>query len=163
MIISIYDFDLFIAQIIIKDDFLIGVSIKEEDFKSLDYIQKINDDSTQKEIELLENTIKQIKEYLSGKRKKFDLKLSFKCSPFAKRVYDSLIKSDYGEVYRYKDIAKLANSPKAFRAVGTCMKKNPFAIIVPCHRVIKSKEEVGNYFVNDKTKEKLLNIENKNK
>ncbi len=163
MIISIYDFGLCYGQIIIKDDLLLSVSIKEEDFKSLEYIKKINEESTPKEKELLENTIKQIKDYLKGNRKSFDLNLSFECSDFSKRVYKELLKTEYGKLYKYKDIAKLANSPKAFRAVGTCMKKNPFAFIVPCHRVVKSEENIGNYFIGGNVKEYLISMENKNK
>ncbi len=163
MIISIYDFDLFYAQITIVKNQVIGITIKEEDFKGLDYIKKINKSSTEEEKNLLKESINQLEDYLNGKRKSFDLNLSFKCSDFSKRVYEAVINTEYGEVYRYKDIAKLANSPKAFRAVGTCMKKNPFAIVVPCHRVIKSKENVGNYFLNGDLKQRLISIENKNK
>ncbi len=163
MIISIYDFDLCYGQIIIKDNSLLSVSIKEEDFKSLDYIKKVNEQATKEEKELLKDTIKQIKEYLKGSRKSFDLNLAFSCSDFSKRVYKELLKTEYGKLYRYKDIAKLANSPKAFRAVGTCMKNNPFAFIVPCHRVVKSEENIGNYFIGGNVKEYLISMENKNK
>ncbi len=163
MIISIYDFDLFSAQITIETNQVMGITIKEEDFKSLDYIKEVNKSSTNEEKDFLKETIKQIEEYLNGKRKTFDLNLYFKCSDFSKRVYEAVINTEYGKVYRYKDIAKLANSPKAFRAVGTCMKKNPFAIVVPCHRVVKSEENVGNYFLGGDLKQNLINIENKNK
>ncbi len=163
MIISIYDFKLFYGQITIVKNQVVGITIKEEEFKSLDYIKEINKFSTIEENKLLKETIKQIEDYLKGKRKKFELNLLFECSDFSKRVYEAVINTNYGEVYRYKDIAKLANSPKAFRAVGTCMKKNPFAIVVPCHRVVKSEENVGNYFLGGDLKQKLISIEKENK
>jgi methylated-DNA-[protein]-cysteine S-methyltransferase len=62
---------------------------------------------------------------------------------FQKRVYEIVKKVPKGKVTTYKEIAlKLHSSP---RAVGQALKRNPFAPIVPCHRVIKSNGEIGGY------------------
>ncbi len=50
-----------------------------------------------------------------------------------------------GEVLTYKEVAELAGKPKAYRAVGTALRKNPFPIRIPCHRVIRSDGSPGNY------------------
>lgn len=50
-----------------------------------------------------------------------------------------------GETRSYKEVAAMAGYPNAYRAVGTTMKINPFAPIIPCHRVIKSDGSIGNY------------------
>jgi len=63
---------------------------------------------------------------------------------FQKRVYEKLQQVPKGKVTTYKELAKAVKS-KAYRAVGTAMKKNPFAPKVPCHRVINSDGYVGNY------------------
>ena len=55
---------------------------------------------------------------------------------FCDHVYDIVAKIPRGKVATYGQIARLAGNPKAARAVGMCMKKNPYAPRVPCHRVI---------------------------
>jgi methylated-DNA-[protein]-cysteine S-methyltransferase len=50
-----------------------------------------------------------------------------------------------GETVTYKELAKRVGSPNAFRAVGSVMRINPLAPMIPCHRVIKSSGELGNY------------------
>jgi methylated-DNA-[protein]-cysteine S-methyltransferase len=62
---------------------------------------------------------------------------------FQKKVYEIVKKVPKGKVTTYKAIAlKLKTSP---RAVGQALKRNPFAPMVPCHRVIKSNGEIGGY------------------
>ena len=63
---------------------------------------------------------------------------------FYKKVYSLLKKVPKGRVTTYSDIAKALRS-KAYRAVGTAMRLNENAPVVPCHRVVKSDEKVGNY------------------
>ncbi|MES3032251.1 MAG: MGMT family protein [Patescibacteria group bacterium] len=63
-----------------------------------------------------------------------------------------------GKTLSYKQIAKLAKSPKAYRAVGSIMAKN-FDPSIPCHRVIKSDGTIGNYNRGIKNKIKLLRKE----
>ena len=50
-----------------------------------------------------------------------------------------------GETVTYKELAKMAGNEKASRAVGSAMANNPIALIIPCHRVIRSNDSVGNY------------------
>lgn len=64
-----------------------------------------------------------------------------------------------GSVISYGGLAKLVGSPKAYRAVGSAMNKNPFAPEVPCHRVVKSNGEIGGFAGDIKTKIKLLKDE----
>lgn len=50
-----------------------------------------------------------------------------------------------GRVITYGGLAKLINHPKAYRAVGSAMNKNPFAPQVPCHRVVKANGSLGEF------------------
>ena len=50
-----------------------------------------------------------------------------------------------GETRTYKQVAKMAGRPDAYRAVGTALKRNPFAPKIPCHRVVRSDGDIGNY------------------
>ncbi|MFP4522715.1 MAG: methylated-DNA--[protein]-cysteine S-methyltransferase [Fibrobacterota bacterium] len=52
------------------------------------------------------------------------------------KVWDALKKIPYGETRSYKELAKMAGSPKAFRAAGNANNKNRLPILVPCHRVL---------------------------
>jgi len=63
---------------------------------------------------------------------------------FKEKVLNVVRKIPKGKTMTYKEVAKKAGSPKAFRAVGSIMAQN-FRIDVPCHRVIKSDGGLGNY------------------
>lgn len=64
-----------------------------------------------------------------------------------------------GEVRTYKWVAQKAGNPQAARAVGQILKHNPYPLIIPCHRVIKSSGRQGGYIFGKKTKIALLNLE----
>ena len=64
-----------------------------------------------------------------------------------------------GKVLTYKEVAKLAGSPRAFRAVGNVLNKNPDPKNIPCHRVIKSNGQAGGYKYGTKQKLSLLKRE----
>jgi methylated-DNA-[protein]-cysteine S-methyltransferase len=64
---------------------------------------------------------------------------------FQKKVYKEVLKIRAGEVKTYKEIAIAINKPNAARAIGMAMRKNPFAPIVPCHRVISSSGKLTGY------------------
>src|SRR4030043_240483 len=74
---------------------------------------------------------------------------------FYEKCYKILRKVPKGKVTTYKEIAKTLNS-KAYRAVGNAMHNNPYAPIVPCHRVVKSNGEVGGFASGIKNKIKIL-------
>jgi len=77
---------------------------------------------------------------------------------FNEKCYEFLKKVPRGKVTTYKEIANALNS-KAYRAVGNAMNKNPYSLIVPCHRVIKSNGEVGGFASGTKNKIKMLEKE----
>lgn len=66
--------------------------------------------------------------------------------PFYHKVWE-ILKDNVraGETVSYADLANMAANPKGARAVGSAMKSNPISIIVPCHRVVKSNGDLGNY------------------
>lgn len=66
-------------------------------------------------------------------------------TPFQVQVWKALLQIPSGHLLAYQDIADLIAHPKAVRAVGTAIGKNPIAYLIPCHRVIKSDGETGNY------------------
>ena len=78
---------------------------------------------------------------------------------FQKSVWQALLKIPYGKTSSYKELANEIGKPKAMRAVGTAVGKNPFLIIVPCHRVIKNDGSLGGFAYGSEIKKKLLKIE----
>jgi len=80
-------------------------------------------------------------------------------TPFAKRVYQVVVKIPLGEVRTYKWVAKKAGRPLGYRAVGQVLKKNPYPVLIPCHRVVESGGRLGGYAGGQKAKRALLNLE----
>ncbi len=119
-------------------------------FKDLD-----RDDSNK----VLKTTVKQLRSYFGGKTEEFDLPLRAVGTDFQERVWNALRSIKYGQTVSYADIAKKVGNPKAVRAVGSAIGKNPLSIIVPCHRVIGSNGELTGFSGGLKTKEFLLNLE----
>lgn len=80
-------------------------------------------------------------------------------SKFKEKVYKACRKVKKGQVSTYKEIGRAINFPKAFRAVGNALNKNPYAPKVPCHRIVRSNGEVGGFANGKKAKERLLKQE----
>lgn len=73
------------------------------------------------------------------------IKLHIKGTDFQLKVWQTLLKIPMGSLSTYGDIAKLIDSPKASRAVGSAIGDNPIAFLIPCHRVIQSTGSFGQY------------------
>ena len=74
-----------------------------------------------------------------------EVKLHLHGSPFQLKVWEALLKIPFGHLSTYKSIAEAVQQPKASRAVGTAIGSNPVSFLIPCHRVIQSSGEFGNY------------------
>jgi methylated-DNA-[protein]-cysteine S-methyltransferase len=82
---------------------------------------------------------RQLDEYFEGRRERFDLDVDLRgVAPFAEGVLAELARVPYGTTTTYGALAARAGKPKAARAVGTVMNRNPLPIVLPCHRVVGS-------------------------
>jgi methylated-DNA-[protein]-cysteine S-methyltransferase len=81
---------------------------------------------------------------------------------FSRKVYLALYNTNFGQKLSYKELTKIVTDKNAFRAVGTLMKNNPLPVIIPCHRVIKSSGELGNFGNGPEWKKVLIENEIKN-
>ena len=98
--------------------------------------------------------------YLKGVIKDTGLKPYFVTgSVFERKVWDAVRKIPFGKTLSYGLIAAAAGSPRAGRAVGNALGKNPVMIIVPCHRIIKSDGSCGGFSAGPDLKKKLLRLE----
>lgn len=80
-------------------------------------------------------------------------------STFSQSAWKAMRKIKAGKVLSYADLAKRAGSPDAVRAAGSACAKNAIAIVVPCHRVVKTGGAIGNYAYGLEVKEWLLRHE----
>ncbi len=82
-------------------------------------------------------------------------------TPFARKVYKAVLKIPLGEVRSYKWLAREIGAPKAARAIGQVLKNNPYPLLIPCHRVVRSDGDYGGYIFGRKKKKELLDLEKK--
>lgn|SRR5690625_2161685 len=101
--------------------------------------------------------------YFKGNIKSFTFSYKFHGTPFQQQVWQALVDTiPFGQTKSYKDIAEIIGNPKAVRAVGGAVNKNPFSIVVPCHRVIGSNGSMVGYNGGLDKKEYLLSFEKEN-
>jgi methylated-DNA-[protein]-cysteine S-methyltransferase len=108
---------------------------------------------------VLRETEGQLNDYFAGKRKTFSVPFDFVGTPFQKRVWQALTTIQFGETPSYGEIARQIGRPKAARAVGAAVGRNPISIMVPCHRVIGSNGKLTGFAGGLGTKESLLRLE----
>ena len=103
---------------------------------------------------------RELDEYFEGRRRDFDLPLDLRGREgFSRDILERLAKVPYGEVTTYKSLAVEAGNPRAARAVGTIMNKNPIPIVLPCHRVVGSNGSLVGYGGGLERKRLLLDLE----
>jgi methylated-DNA-[protein]-cysteine S-methyltransferase len=100
----------------------------------------------------------QLKKYLDGKLKRFDLKLDIQGTSFEKRALAKVAGIPYGETLTYGQIASKIGQPAAARAVGSANAKNRLPLIIPCHRVVAA-DGLGGYGGGVPMKRRLLKME----
>jgi len=74
-----------------------------------------------------------------------DLRLVLKGTPFQLKVWQALLRIPPGRAVTYGDVAGAIGSPKAVRAVGTAIGRNPISYLIPCHRVLRTSAALGGY------------------
>jgi methylated-DNA-[protein]-cysteine S-methyltransferase len=91
------------------------------------------------------DAIAQLDGYFRGDRKTFAIKLDLRGTPFQMKVWDKLLRVEFGKTTTYKALAKAVGRAAATRAVGGANHSNPVSIIIPCHRVVGSDGRLTGY------------------
>lgn len=97
--------------------------------------------------------------HLEGREPKAGLPLDIRATAFQRRVWDALCRIPRGETRSYAEIAREIGSPRAARAVGSACGKNPVAIVIPCHRVVRGTGNLGGYAYGLPVKRAILDRE----
>ncbi len=116
---------------------------------------KLNNPQLSQEIESLDN-------YIKAGGGNIEMALDFSvCTPFEIRVYQTLSQVESGRVVTYRELARMCGNPRAVRAVARALAKNPFPLVIPCHRVIRSNGGLGGFSAPGgvRLKKKLLEME----
>lgn len=145
-----------VLKLIATEKGLAGILWEKDDPKRVRLEPQILDEQNP----ILKKTEKQLKEFFEGNRIIFDLPLDFKGTDFQKTVWSELLRTPFGQLRSYGDIAKAIGNPKAMRAVGAANGKNPISIICPCHRIIGADGSLTGFAGGLKVKETLLRLEN---
>ncbi|HYG57935.1 MAG TPA: bifunctional DNA-binding transcriptional regulator/O6-methylguanine-DNA methyltransferase Ada [Symbiobacteriaceae bacterium] len=104
----------------------------------------------------LEPTIGVVLEHLAGSRSELELPVDVRATAFQQRVWAALRTIPYGQTRSYREVAQMIGEPSAVRAVARACATNPVALIVPCHRVVRSGGEISGYRWGVERKQALL-------
>jgi len=108
----------------------------------------------------LDDARRQLELYFGGALRRFDLPLDWRLvAGFGRRVLGRVSTVPYGGVETYRDVAVEIGAPRAARAVGNAVGANPWPIIVPCHRVVRTGGALGGYGGGLPRKRFLLELE----
>lgn len=105
-----------------------------------------------------EEAARQLTEYFAQKREEFTIALAPEGTEFRLRVWRELAKIPYGKTVTYGQLAAAIGQPKAARAVGTAVGRNPLLILLPCHRVLGA-GSIGGFTGGLDIKRQLLTLE----
>jgi methylated-DNA-[protein]-cysteine S-methyltransferase len=107
----------------------------------------------------LDDVRRELDEYFEGRRHDFDLPIDLRVAPFHEAVLHELAQVPYGRTATYGALAAKVGKPKAARAVGTVMNRNPIPIVLPCHRIIGANGSLTGYGGGLHVKRALLELE----
>ena len=93
----------------------------------------------------LNGWVSSILAYLDGREPDLDLPLDIRATAFQRRVWQELQRIPFGKTRSYAEVARRIGEPRATRAVAQACGKNPVALVIPCHRVVRADGELGGY------------------
>ncbi|MCL4864936.1 MAG: methylated-DNA--[protein]-cysteine S-methyltransferase, partial [Gemmatimonadales bacterium] len=108
---------------------------------------------------IIAQTEAELAEYFEGRRREFSIPLAYPGTPFQESVWRQLLRIPYGQTLSYDGLATRIGRPGAQRAVGTANGCNRIAILIPCHRVIRSDGTLSGYGGGVWRKQRLLDLE----
>ncbi|HLK30491.1 MAG TPA: methylated-DNA--[protein]-cysteine S-methyltransferase [Puia sp.] len=111
----------------------------------IDNIEKPHIDHKKKLPAVIINCIEQLIQYFQGERRFFDFPMNQSGTEFQKKVWNELLGIQFGKTISYLELSRRLGDTKAIRAAASANGKNNIVIVVPCHRVIGSKNDLVGY------------------
>lgn len=144
-----------LLTLVAKEDALIAVLWENETVEGLklDQLEEVPAHPVLAEAE------RQLQAYFAGRRRTFELKLEPAGTEFQQAVWAALCTIPFGETRSYAQIAGAIGRPKAVRAVGAAIGRNPLGIVIPCHRVIGTNGKLTGFAAGVEVKARLLELE----
>lgn len=122
----------------------VDFGVDQEEF--LDYVRKQTGGEPRRSAQQVAPYSNEIREYLDGEREQLDIAVDLSMvTPFQRSVLEEATRVPRGQVATYGEIAQRLGKPKASRAVGQALRRNPVPIVVPCHRVVNADGTLGGY------------------
>ena len=144
-----------------SDPSVVSIFLPRQSISTDTFIADIYPDADEKTHGNLEGLCDQIRRYMDGAD--VDLPLSLLdldlCYDFQRRVLLKAKEIPRGKVIPYGKLAERIYAPRAARAVGTALAKNPFSLILPCHKVVRASGDIGNFGSGPEMKRTLLRLE----
>ena len=143
------------------DDGLIRIAFEREGFvEVLDGLTRKLSARLGGDPEALEDPRRQLEQYFAGERSEFTTPLDWRLvSGFRREALEAMAAIPYGETITYRELAAAAGNPSAVRAAGHACATNPWPVIVPCHRVLRTGGGLGGYLGGLDMKRGLLALE----
>ncbi len=107
----------------------------------------------------LDLLLKWLTQYFQGKKPTTDVPMHIAGTSFQQRAWKALSNIPYGTTLTYEEQGKLIQAKHALRAVGNANAKNPFCILLPCHRIVRKNGTLGGYAGGVQVKQALLKLE----
>ncbi len=130
----------------VGDNGLVAIDFDIDESQFCEHVQQKADVRLERNDLEIKDTLKKVSDYLAGKSKTMDIKTDLRgATPFQRFVLQAAQEVPRGQVATYAEIARKIGKPKASRAVGQALRRNPIPIVIPCHRVVASDGTLGGY------------------
>jgi methylated-DNA-[protein]-cysteine S-methyltransferase len=144
----------------VTDHGVCRISFEAEPERQLEELARLYGSRVLRSPRPLDRLRRELDEYFDGRRHAFDLELDLRAAPdYHRRVLAELARVEYGHTTTYGALAAQTGNPRAARAVGTVMNRNPIPIVLPCHRVVGANGSLTGYGGGLDRKEWLLRLE----
>jgi methylated-DNA-[protein]-cysteine S-methyltransferase len=139
---------------------LCRISFDPDSERELDELARLHGARVLRSPRPVDNARRELDEYFERRRTAFDLRVDLAgVAPFQRLVLAELARVPYGETATYGGLAAKIGKPRAARAVGGALNRNPIPIVLPCHRVVGASGKLVGYAGGLKRKEALLTLE----
>jgi methylated-DNA-[protein]-cysteine S-methyltransferase len=139
---------------------LCGIAFDPDPEKEIERLARLHGVRVLRSPRPVDEARRELHEYFEGRRHEFDLAVDLSGLPaFQQSVLAELRRVGYGQVDTYGGLAVRIGKPRAARAVGGALNRNPVPIVVPCHRIVGSTGSLVGYAGGLERKQLLLNLE----